>query len=51
MNLYDILILLAVAAAAAVAVLRIRRRRKAGKGCCGTCEGCMLNCPGRQNNT
>ena len=50
MNLWDILILLAVAAAAATAVIRIRRRRKAGKGCCGSCEGCMLNCRSRQNS-
>ena len=49
MNLYDILILLAVAAAAAVAVIRIRRRKKAGKSCCGSCEGCMLNCRSRRS--
>lgn len=42
MNLSDILILAAVLLAAAAAVLSIRRRRKAGKGCCGTCEGCSL---------
>ncbi len=50
MNIFDILILLAVAAAAAVAAVRVRRRKKAGNGCCGTCEGCMLNCQSRQNN-
>ena len=50
MNLYEILILLAVAAAAAAALVRIRRRKKAGKGCCGNCEGCMLNCQSRRNN-
>ena len=49
MNLYDILILLAVASAAAAALVRIRRRKKAGKGCCGSCEGCMLNCRCRRN--
>ena len=42
MNVYDLLILLTVAAAAARAVYRIRIRKKAGKGCCGNCEGCSL---------
>ena len=51
MNFYDVMILLAVAAAAAAAVVRIRRRKKAGKGCCGSCEGCMLNCQSRQNKS
>ncbi len=50
MNLWDILILLAVTAAAAAAVIRSSRRRKTGKGCCGTCEGCALNCRSRQNS-
>ena len=50
MNVYDILILLTVAGAAAFAVLSVRRRKKTGKGCCGNCEGCMLNCRSRQNN-
>ncbi len=49
MNVYDILILLAVAGAAVFAALSVRRRKKAGKGCCGNCEGCMLNCQSRQN--
>ena len=48
MNLWDILILLAVAASAALALYRIRRRKKTGKGCCGSCEGCMCSCPSRQ---
>ena len=42
MNVSDILILAAVVLALGAAVLSIRRRKKAGKGCCGSCEGCNL---------
>ena len=48
MNFWDILILAAVAAAAMLALYRIRRRKKTGNGCCGSCEGCMCNCPSRR---
>ena len=30
-------------------LVRREIRRKTGKGCCGSCEGCMLNCRSRRN--
>ena len=42
MNFWDILILLSVACAVVLALRRIHIRKQAGKGCCGSCEGCNL---------
>ena len=48
MNLWDILILLAVASAVFLAVYRRRRDKNSGRGCCGSCEGCLRGTSCRQ---
>lgn len=48
MNFWDILILLVVAGAVILGFFRARKRKAAGKGCCGSCEGCSLCCGKRE---
>ena len=48
MNLWDILLLAGLAAAVLLALRGLIRRRRQGKGCCGGCAGCALDCERRR---